>query len=291
MTKYSIYTADAFTSVPFRGNQAAVVPVPVDKLLSAEQMQTIAAEMNLSETAFITPKDYAGDDPFQNASRFGLRWFTPMYEAKLCGHATLATAHILFAQLHNKSSTLYFDTLSGELTVKKGENGLLEMVFPLDVPEPVEEIDDDIKVLVAGFFGEYTDSTSVLISPSLRYMLIHDPKRTDEDVKSVVPKLTPEVVAAGKRHDIICFVITAKGSDKDFNSCVFDPWCGILEDPVTGSAHTVLAPFWADRLGKKSFSAHQASKRGGDLEIEIISDTHVAVSGQAVTVIEGTIAI
>ncbi|KAJ1956083.1 hypothetical protein GGI12_005400, partial [Dipsacomyces acuminosporus] len=242
-------------------------------------------------TAFITPKDYAGEDPFQNASRFGLRWFTPTAEVKLCGHATLATAHALFAQLHNKSSALYFDTLSGELTVKKGENGLLEMVFPLDVPEPVEEIDDDIKLLVSSYLGEYTDATSVLFSPSLRFLLIHDSNRTDEDVKSVVPKLTPEVVAAGERHNILAVVATAKGSDKDFKSRVFAPWLGLPEDPVTGAAHTVLAPFWADRLGKKSFSAHQASKRGGDLEIEIISDTHVAVSGQAVTVIEGAITV
>ncbi|KAJ1939603.1 hypothetical protein FBU59_004066 [Linderina macrospora] len=251
-------------------------------------MFQIAAEMNLSETAFIIPKNASGPNAFQEASQFGLRWFTPTEEVKLCGHATLATSYVLFNKIGNKSTELRFDTLSGELAVRRGLDGLLDMTFPLDAPEPVE-ITDDVKLLVASIYGEYHESIEVGLSPSLNYLVVHDPDANETDIVNLDPNITPEAYAAGKRVGVIAVIATAKGTQKDFHSRVFGPWVGIAEDPVTGSAHTVLAPFWQGRLSKKSFSAEQSSKRVGHLEVDIVSDTHVQVSGKAVAVFEGYI--
>ncbi|ORX65923.1 phenazine biosynthesis PhzC/PhzF protein [Linderina pennispora] len=277
MTKYQIFTIDAFTDKPFGGNPAAVVPVPADQPLTETQLSQIAAEMNLSETAFLTPTNASGPNAFQEASQFKLRWFTPTTEVNLCGHATLATAYVLFNKLDNISSELRFDTLSGELVVRRGTDGYLDMTFPIDIPKPVD-INDDVKLVVASIYGEYRDSIEVELSPFLKYLVVHDPNSSESDIIGLKPDISPEAYAG-----------SAKGSSKDFHSRVFAPWVGIPEDPVTGSAHTVLAPFWQSRLGKKTFSAEQSSKRVGHLEVDIVSDSHVQVSGRAVVVLEGHI--
>ncbi|KAJ2418738.1 hypothetical protein GGF41_004927 [Coemansia sp. RSA 2531] len=152
-------------------------------------------------------------------------------------------------------------------------------------------INDDVKTIVAGILGEYTPSIQVEISPSLRYMVVYDPARTGKDIVQLEPKLSPEVVAAGTRENIIGVIATAKSADHDFCSRFFAPWCGINEDPVTGSAHTVLGPFWQQKLGKTRFKAYQCSKRGGEIGVQLECNDHkdVDIDGYAVTVVSGTI--
>ncbi|KAJ2799563.1 hypothetical protein H4S07_005403 [Coemansia furcata] len=290
MPQYQIVTVNAFTKVLFKGNQAAVVAVPSDSPLDDVMMQAIAAEMNISETAFITPLMLQGPDEFQQSRVFGLRWFTPTCEVKLCGHATLAAAHALKYELDNEREKVHFETASGQLLVNSGLNNYYCMTFPVDPPAPMP-ITDDVKTIVADILGDYKPSIQVEISPSLRYMVVYDPERTGEDIARLEPKLSPEVVAAGVRENIIGVIATAKSTGHDFCSRFFAPWCGINEDPVTGSAHTVLGPFWKERLGKIRFKAHQCSKRGGEmsLQLEFNDDMDIAISGHAVTVVSGTI--
>ncbi|KAJ2472232.1 hypothetical protein GGI02_001736 [Coemansia sp. RSA 2322] len=288
MSQYQIFTVDAFANEVFKGNQAAVVPVPSDKPIDVRTMQAIGAEMNISETAFITPTEHQGSDEFLQASRFELRWFTPTSEVKLCGHATLAASHVLLYELGNQRDTLYFATASGELIVRKGPNGSLQMTFPLDVPAPVA-VTDSVKTLVARVVGKYKPTVQVAVSPSLKYMVVYDPELTGDDVSRLEPDISPEFLAAGEQEQLTAVIVTGKGTTHDFQSRVFCPWVGIPEDPVTGSAHAVLAPFWSERLNKTEFLAYQCSKRGGELEVAILSDTLVNVCGKAVTVIKGTI--
>ncbi|ORX65930.1 phenazine biosynthesis PhzC/PhzF protein [Linderina pennispora] len=290
MSKYQIFTVDAFTDKPFGGNPAAVVPVPADKPLTDTQMCQIAVEMNLSETAFIVPTNASGPNAFQEASQFGLRWFTLTGEVKLCGHATLATSHALFSLMHNQSDELRFDTLSGELVVQRNSDGLLTMTLPIDRPQPVA-VSDDIKLLAASVFGEYRDTFEIELSPRLKYLVVHDPNATEGDIAGLVPNISPQVYAAGERLGLLLVIATAKGTSKDFHSRVFAPWAGVLEDPVCGSAHIVLAPFWEKRLDKKAFSVTQVSKRHGNLELNIVGDSQVQISGTAVTVLEGIITV
>ncbi|KAJ2870990.1 hypothetical protein GGH93_005152 [Coemansia aciculifera] len=290
MPQYRIITVDAFTKVAFKGNQAAVVAVPSDSPIDDDTMQAIAAEMNISETAFIMPLMLQGPDEFKQSRVFGLRWFTPTCEVKLCGHATLAAAHALKYELGSECEKVYFETASGQLIVYFGLDNSYSMTFPADPPAPMP-INDDVKTIVAGILGEYKPSIQVEISPSLRYMVVYDPTRVGEDIVQLEPKLSPEVLAAGKRESIIGVIATAKSSGHDFCSRFFAPWCGINEDPVTGSAHTVLGPFWQEKLGKASFNAYQCSKRGGEvgLQLECNDDKDVNISGWAVTIVSGTI--
>ncbi|KAJ1949829.1 hypothetical protein FBU59_000972 [Linderina macrospora] len=290
MTKYQVFTANAFTDKQFCGNPAAVVLAPDDSPLSESQLLQIAAELNLSETAFIVPKNASGPNAFQEASQFGLRWFTPTTEVSLCGHATLATSFVVLEKLDNKSTELSFDTLSGKLVVRRGQDGRLDMTLPINPPRPVA-ITEDIKLLVTSIYGEFRDSVEVELSPTLNYLVVHDPSTTRDDVASSVPRFSREAYTAGERLNLIAILVTAKGTDKDFHSRVFGPWVGALEDPVCGSAHTVLAPFWQSRLEKRSFSATQVSKRHGDLKVDIISGTHIRISGRAVAVLEGMLTV
>ncbi|KAJ1957053.1 hypothetical protein EC988_001029 [Linderina pennispora] len=290
MASYQIFIVDAFTDRPFSGNPAAVVPVPASQPIVGTRMLQIAAEMNLSETAFVVPKNANEPSTFQEASHFDLRWFTPKKEINLCGHATLATAYVLFFKLHNISNELRFDTLGGELVVRRGTDGHLDMTFPIDIPRPVD-INDDVKLLVSSVYGEYRDSVEVELSPALRFLIVHDPDTTRDHIIGLEPRFSPAAIAAGERLDLVAVLITARGAEKDFHSRVFGPWVGVGEDPVCGSAHTVLAPFWHRRLGKTSFSVTQVSKRHGDLEVKLLSDTHVQISGKATAVIDGVISV
>ncbi|KAJ2772802.1 hypothetical protein IWQ56_001230 [Coemansia nantahalensis] len=277
MTEYKLFTVDSFASERFRGNPAGVVLAPSAQPIADATMQSIASELNLSETAFVTPLESQGDDEFRTAGRFSLRWFTRTVEVKVCGHATLAAARVLIDEVQNQNEVLRFETLSGVLSVRVADNGKLAMTFPADIPEPVA-VDDDVRLLVESVVGRYSAEVEVKVSPAVRYMVVHDPTLTSADLASLAPRIAPDALAAGARVDLVGIIVTAAGGGYDFTSRFFAPWCGIPEDPVTGSAHTVLAPFWADKLGKTTFKAKQLSKRGGELDVELAHDGSVVIT-------------
>lgn len=257
-----IWTVDAFTDKPFSGNPAAVMIVqdfPID-----EMCQNIDAEMNLSETAFLKP---LGTDHFH------IRWFTPKLEVKLCGHATLASAHILFEQGIVKGNNITFDSLSGSLFITR-KQGEIILDFPLQKTGDTLSVD---------LFKDLFDFDKGLVQVVQAYddvivELIHE---------SLVRELVPDF-AKIKEIDARSLIVTAKGnSPYDFVSRVFALRGGINEDPVTGSAHCKLADYWRKKLGKDKFLAHQVSARGGVLGVTIVAD-RVHLKGQAVTILEGT---
>jgi PhzF family phenazine biosynthesis protein len=256
--KLNIFQVDAFTSVPFGGNPAAVVPL--DAWLPDETMQSIALENNLSETAFFIRQ---GDD-------YGLRWFTPTFEIDLCGHATLATAHVIFELLDSKQSVLSFETKSGRLTVERA-GGRLVLDFPSRPAEPAEA--------PAGLF-EAIGRVPREVRRSRDYMLIYD---NEEDIRSIAPDFS--ALAKIRAHAVI---VTAPGETSDFVSRFFAPDAGINEDPVTGSSHCNLIPYWAEKLGKTEMFARQLSARGGELFCEFLGD-RVKIGGHAVLYLEGEI--
>ncbi|MFW5656563.1 MAG: PhzF family phenazine biosynthesis protein [Bacteroidota bacterium] len=257
--KIQCFQVDAFAEKLFTGNPAAVCPLeswPADGL-----MQQIAMENNLSETAFFVPANKG----------YHIRWFTPSTEVDLCGHATLASAHVIFNHLNYKKNTIYFDSLSGPLHVQK--NGeLLELNFPVDTITPISlpgHIKDGMNMLPLEAYQGKTD-----------YLLIYD---SEEQIANIEPDYRS--LAEGKARGVIA---TARGNDVDFVSRFFAPGAGIDEDPVTGSAHTTLTPYWAEQLGKNSLEARQISKRGGNLRC-ILDGERVRIAGKAVTFFEGTI--
>ncbi|XP_038557239.1 phenazine biosynthesis-like domain-containing protein 1 [Micropterus salmoides] len=281
-----VYTVDAFTNVPFKGNPAAICPLMHE--LSDELYQKIAAEMNLSETAFITRINPSDD--FTTGSRFRLRWFTPTNEVNLCGHATLATAAVLFQYKKNVNPTLVFETKSGDLAVAQLGEGYI-MDFPLNPPtqEEPNEFNDVIKAAV----GNHPIQAVYLSSNTKKLMI----RLADSCDRSVLTNLKVDPVAlqnSERSGRVKSVLITMKGSPDcqpgyDFYSRVFAPWNGIPEDPVTGSAHTVLGSYWSVQLGKKKMLAYQCSSRGGELELEVRDDGRINIAGQTVTVLQGTI--
>jgi predicted PhzF superfamily epimerase YddE/YHI9 len=240
---------DAFTDQPFRGNPAAVALV--DRFPPDERMQLIAREMNLSETAFVVPRADGG---------YELRWFTPTTEVDLCGHATLAAAHVL-------NSTTVFHTPSGNLPVGV-RRGSIEMDFPAMVAEQCS-----LPALPEGFAAALWTGTAgddwLIEFPSCRA------------IANLVPDQL-EIAALGRRGVIVTAPAEA-GSGVDIVSRVFAPNVGIAEDPVTGSAHCALAPFWAPRFGREGLTGYQASARGGTVGMRLAGD-RVTLVGQAVTV-------
>lgn len=259
--KLPIYHVDAFTDKLFCGNPAAVVPL--NEWLSDETMLHIAAENNLAETAFYV----------KNEAGFDLRWFTPIIEVDLCGHATLAAAYVIFNIQKEERQQISFFTRSGELTVTL-EDGWLTLNFPIDqyqiaVPPPalVESINNNLAEVYKG----KTDYLVVLDSEE-------DVKNLDFDI--IVLSTIP---ARG-------IIVTAAGEDVDFVSRFFAPQSGIDEDPVTGSAHTTLIPYWAEKLSKNVLTAKQLSKRGGYLKCELAGD-RVNITGQARLYLQGEIEI
>lgn len=256
--KLKQYQVDAFTDKVFGGNPAAVVPLsswPDDSLL-----QAIAEENNLSETAFFVSSEKG----------FKLRWFTTTKEVDLCGHATLATAHVIFEILGYSKQVITFETLSGELFVERNGNRL-EMNFPACPPVPCELSETLIRGL---------GQRPVEVLAADDYLAIFDSEAT---VRAITPN-----------HALLCqldlrgVIVTAPGTDVDFVSRFFAPKYGIPEDPVTGSAHCELAPYWANKLGKNTLSAKQVSKRGGNITCEVKVD-RVFLSGSAVTFMEAEI--
>ena len=251
-----IYQVDAFTSRLFGGNPAAVCPL--DSWLPVATMQAIAAENNLSETAFIVPHD----------GEFAIRWFTPKLEVSLCGHATLAAAHVIFEFIAPERERVTFDSQSGPLHVaRRGEE--LELDFPAEVPQASETL----PALTAALGRA---PTAVLHS---RYpMAVFE---TEADVRA----LEPDFQALEEFQWVL---VTAPGDEVDFVSRFFAPGAGIAEDPVTGSAHCMLTPYWSERLGKHGLSARQISERGGVLTCEQRGE-RVAIRGAARTYLEGHI--
>jgi PhzF family phenazine biosynthesis protein len=253
--KIKQYQVDAFASHAFEGNPAAVCPL--ERWLDDGLLQALAEENNLSETAF-----------FVAAGRsFDLRWFTPVKEVDLCGHATLAAAHVLFERLGYAERVIAFKTRSGQLLVEK-TGSRLQMDFPASPPAPCSMPERLVQGLGA---------RPVELLAGEDYLAVFD---SEETVRS----LAPDHALLGQL-DLRGVIVTAPGIDVDFVSRFFAPKFGIPEDPVTGSAHCELAPYWARRLGKNALSARQVSKRGGNLGCEVKGD-RVVLSGSAVTVME-----
>jgi PhzF family phenazine biosynthesis protein len=255
------YQVDAFTDRPFSGNPAAVVLL--DDYPSNEWMQHVAAEMNLSETAFLT----AHPD-----STYDLRWFTPVAEVDLCGHATLATAHVLWEAGHLEPGVpAVFETAGGRLTARQGDEWIT-MDFPAEEAEALDE-----RMGLARALG-----TDPVFTGSNRLDVLVE-VADEASVRSLTPDL-----AALEQFGVRGFIVTARASSDayDFVSRYFAPRFGIPEDPVTGSAHCCLGPYWTARLGKTDMVGYQASARGGMVGVEVAGD-RVLLKGKAVTVLRG----
>jgi PhzF family phenazine biosynthesis protein len=264
VTDVRLRTVDAFTDRPFTGNPAAVVVL--DSAPSDDWMAAVARETNLSDTGFVVREDLADAD-------FRLRWFTRgAVEVDLCGHATLASAHCLFED--GVASPIRFTTRSGVLIVTKQDDGQLAMDFPASPPVPVEEPPGLVAALGATVAWTGLGGGLFLVA------LLAD-ERT-------VRGLEPEIAALKELpHDAVVATARAEeGNDYDFVSRVFAPKLGLDEDPVTGSAHTVLAPYWGERLGRNRLAGVQASSRPGIVGVEV-RDGRIIVSGHAVTIFDG----
>ncbi|MGQ8338565.1 PhzF family phenazine biosynthesis protein [Sunxiuqinia sp. A32] len=257
--KLPIFQVDAFASETFKGNPAAVIPLK--EWLPDKTMQKIAMENNLSETAFFVP----------TKAGFEIRWFTPLAEVDLCGHATLATAHVIFNEAGFNKDTLEFGSRSGKLSVRKvGDK--LQLNFPSDMVSKVELPEFVLKGIGGKPLETYMGKTD--------YLLFFE---SEEEVKNLAPNhyMLQESGARG-------VIATAKGSEVDFISRFFAPGVGIDEDPVTGSAHTTLTPFWSQKLEKKEMKALQVSSRGGELDLTL-EDDRVLIAGKAITYLRGEI--
>ena len=258
MNRFPFFQIDAFAERPFTGNPAAVMPLPA--WLPDDVMQAIAAENNLSETAFFVPE----------GEGFHIRWFMPVGEIDLCGHATLASAFVILTELRPGGDRVGFRSMSGPLTVtREGDRFCLD--FPSREPKPVD--------CPAGL-------EAALGAKVREAWLTRDLFALLED-ETAVRGLKPDMEALS-RLEPTSFVVTAPGKDCDFVSRCFAPREGIPEDPVTGSTHCVLIPYWAKRLGKSMLHARQLSKRGGELFCEQNGD-RVKIAGKAVKVIEGSL--
>jgi PhzF family phenazine biosynthesis protein len=261
-----IYTVDAFTSEPFRGNPAAVCLL--DQEPDDEWMQLAAREMNLSETAFLVPASKIG--------AYGLRWFTPKAEVALCGHATLAAAHVIWTRGHAPAdSELRFATQSGELTARRLDGGWIELDFP--ALDPIETAAPMELIVALGVQPIYTGRS------------VHD-MLCEFESESQVKTLAPDFAGLAQVPNTRGVIVTARSEPGsigyDFVSRFFAPSVGIDEDPVTGSAHCVLAPYWAHRLGKKVMTGHQVSERTGMVGVTLAGE-RVKLRGQAVLMISG----
>jgi PhzF family phenazine biosynthesis protein len=259
--KQKMYQVDAFADQLFSGNPAAVCVLA--SWLPEEVMQKIAMENNLAETAFLVKK----------GSRYLIRWFTPELEVDLCGHATLASAFVLFHYYNVTDATLQlYSSRSGELSVTQETDGYLTLNFPSDELVAVSEVPHLIDAIGSQPIKIFKGKTD--------YMLIYD---TQKEVEMLTPNffLLDKVPARG-------VIVTAPGKEVDFVSRFFAPQCGISEDPVTGSAHTSLTPYWAKILGKNKLIAKQLSSRGGTILCEYLED-RIKISGKVVPYFEGEI--
>lgn len=260
MKTFPIYQVDAFTNKIFGGNYAAICPL--QGWLADKVLLNIAKENNVAETAFIIKKEH----------HYSIRWFTPDIEMDLCGHATLASAHVIFNYLGHDKNEIIFDSASGELRVfKKGE--ILYLDFPIRPPE---------KTTLPKIIHEGIGKLPVETYKSRDYLLVY---AHEKDIKAMVPnqKLLDQI-----NLDPGGIIVTAPGSDVDFVSRFFTPQSTLFEDPVTGSAHCTLIPYWAHRLEKKKMTALQLSSRKGELLCELKND-RVYIGGNCKTYLKGEI--
>jgi len=261
--KLTLYQIDAFTSKLFGGNPAAVIPL--DKWIDDDLMQRLGMENNLSETVFFAPA--AGQD-----EAFDIRWFTPSVEINLCGHATLASAFVLYNILGYDKPEIVFHSKSGELRIRK-EGDLFQMDFPSWKPW---KVDND-----SNYLKEIVGVKNIVDVYKNRDILIQ--LDSEADVRNADPNF-PAIKKSGDK-----IIITAKGAgDVDFVSRFFAPSAGVDEDPVTGSAHSQLIPFWGEKLGKKEMRARQLSNRGGELWVTDCGD-RVTIAGQCVFFMKGEV--
>lgn len=258
-----MYQADAFTDKLFGGNPAAVCPLT--EWLPDNIMQKIAMENNLAETAFFVAN---GDGTYL------LRWFTPELEIDLCGHATLASAHILFTELGHSHDTIHFNTMTAGTLVVTRNGDKYAMNFPARPAIPAE--------LPDGLLAALGGKPPLDVLRSRDYMLVYE---SEEDITSMIPDHS-----ALAKIDTLGVIVTAPGKHVDFVSRFFAPAAGVPEDPVTGSAHCNLIPYWADRLGRNQLHAYQISARKGELWCELQGD-RVLMAGKAVTFLRGSITV
>jgi len=263
---YPIYQVDAFTNHLFGGNPAAVMPL--ESWLPDATLQALALENNLSETAFLVPL------PDSEDADFHIRWFTPAQEVPLCGHATLASAWVIFNKLEWPREQIRLHSQSGLLGVRQNADGWLQLDFPkLQVQQ------QSTPAILREALADAPD-TAFFVPDDTNYMLVLDSVAA---VQSARPDLAALRQLSGQG-----LIITAAGDDCDFVSRYFAPGAGIDEDPVTGSIHSVLAPYWGERLGKTRLQARQVSARGGVLRCELHAD-RVLISGQACFYMEGSV--
>jgi PhzF family phenazine biosynthesis protein len=259
--KLKIYQIDAFTDKVFGGNPAAVCIL--DKWLDTKLMQKIAQENNLAETAFIV----------QNNATYELRWFTPETEVDLCGHATLASAYVLYHYHGHLENTIrFYSPRSGELLVQKAHDNYMVMDFPSDKIIAIQGNTEINKAI--GLTPERT------IKGKTDYLLIYN---SQEEIEQITPNFH-----LLNKLDCRGVIVSAPGDEVDFVSRFFAPQCGVPEDPVTGSAHTTMTPYWSKVFGKTEMTAKQLSKRGGDLVCEYLGE-RVKISGKAVPYLIGEI--
>jgi len=256
----TLYQIDAFTNNVFGGNPAAVCPL--EEWLDDNMMQKIAEENNLSETAFFVKRETGYD----------LRWFTPTIEIELAGHPTLAAAYVIFNYCNHGSSKISFSSKSGELTVIK-DGDLLKMNFPSMKPANTGENE---------LLNRALGNKPVELYRTRDYLAIYSNQR---EILSIDPDF-----GLLKRLDCLGIIVSAPGDEADFVSRCFAPAAGINEDPVTGSAHSTLIPYWSKRLNKRDLYAYQLSKRGGELFCRYLGD-RVEIAGRAVYYLKGTITI
>ncbi len=259
--EFRLYQVDAFTDHLFGGNPAAVCPL--ETWLPDELMQKIAAENNLSETAFYV----------RTSGGFHIRWFTPKVEVDLCGHATLASAYVVFTYDHHPGDTIEFASKSGPLKVRR-EGELLVLDFPAGRPEPVAAP----RALVDALGREPVETWK----GKTDYLAVYE---AEDDVATLAPDFNDLGKVSAR-----AVIVTAPGRQVDFVSRFFAPQVGVPEDPVTGSAHTTLTPYWSARLGKPVLTAMQLSKRQGRLRCRLAGD-RVEIAGRAVPYLAGTVTI
>lgn len=258
--KQKMYQVDAFSDIVFGGNPAAVCIL--ENQLDDDLMQNIAAENNLAETAFVVQRD----------SDYEIRWFTPTTEVALCGHATLASAHVLFTYFEHPTDTIsFYSPHSGNLFVTKNID-LLTLDFPTD---QLTKVDPNLEILEA-----FDKDPLVMYKGKTDYLLLYE---TQDDIEQSKPNLH-----LLKKSNARGIIITAPGKEVDFVSRFFAPGSGVDEDPVTGSAHTTLTPFWSKKLGKTKLTAQQLSQRKGELSCELEGE-RVKIAGKAVTYLIGEI--
>jgi PhzF family phenazine biosynthesis protein len=255
-----LFKVDAFTSEPFKGNPAAVVLLEYAE--RAPWMQNVAMEMGLSETAFLWPE----------GEGYHIRWFTPKVEVELCGHATLASAHVLFGQgLLKHGQEAHFRSLSGPLRARQ-DGHLVELDFPAKPPQPIKAPPRLAEALGAEPIYVGTDGSD--------YLALFEEEGT---VRNLAPHMALLTTVETRG---VCVTAKSHGHGYDFVSRFFAPTVGIPEDPVTGSAHCCLGPFWAERLGQNELRAYQASARGGSLRVRV-EGKRVFIAGPAVTIFKG----